>query len=320
MLPSPPPDAAGPGPAQRDSLSRAGVPVTIAPLRSDAAGWARVRTWRLGSGVLVHGAGSAVAVGRARSGDADRTSAHPVTLASVSPGDWAFTQRGVTVTPLPDDHTLILVDHAAPHDFRRHDAGSAASVTFDRRVLDVPATDLPDAARLLRDDATRHDLFRTFLRDLVDVAERSPASLTHLVDATVDRARALIIGAAAHAGRPADSGLIARIRCYIDDHLTDPDLGPHRVAAAHNISVRSLYSLWSGTGTTLGNHIVTRRLKEARKTLVDNGSRHLTIAAIAQRHGFTDVTHFTRRFRDAYGVTPGRLRRSPTEAPGAPSG
>lgn len=234
-----------------------------------------------------------------------------MTLASVSPGDWTFTQRDVTVTPLPDGHTLVLVDHAEPHDFRRRDDGSAVSVTFDRATLDLPAVELPVAARHLRDDGARHDLYRSFLRDLADVAEHSPDSLVELVDATVDLTRALIVGAASRAPGPAaGTGLIDRIRCYVDDHLTEDDLGPDRVAAAHHISVRSLYSLWSGTGTTLGNHIVTRRLEEARKTLADSGSRHLTITAIARRHGFADVTHFTRRFRDAYGVTPGRFRRA----------
>lgn len=44
----------------------------------------------------------------------------------------------------------------------------------------------------------------------------------------------------------------------------------------------------------------------ARADLAD---RHLPIAAVARRWGFKDPTHFTRRFRAAYGVLPSEWRR-----------
>jgi AraC-like DNA-binding protein len=35
----------------------------------------------------------------------------------------------------------------------------------------------------------------------------------------------------------------------------------------------------------------------------------LPVAAVASRCGFTNVTHFARRFRDAYGIPPGEWQR-----------
>ncbi|PZT90924.1 MAG: hypothetical protein DI630_30125 [Gordonia sp. (in: high G+C Gram-positive bacteria)] len=293
--------------ARRSSLRDAGVPVTIRPLPGRDP-WARVRAWDLGCGVvLVDAAGTGVSVGPDPGGGVPR-----LTVASVSPGDWTFTQYGHTVSPVRSDPTLILIDHAAPHDFRRRDVGTAVSITLDSAAVSVPPADLPEAARHLRDDPALHDLLRRSLVDLADVAAHSPSVLPELVDPTVDLVRALILGSLG--SRPDDprTDLLDRIRTYVDAHLGEPDLGPALVAAAHHISVRHLHAVWSDTGTTLGEHISARRLDAAQNTLLDSRNRHLTIVAVAQRHGFVDATHFTRRFRDAYGVTPGRLRRAPS--------
>jgi AraC-like DNA-binding protein len=290
------------------SLPPDGVPVSIRPLPT-AERWARVRTWDLGCAVvLVDGAGTGVSVGRAGGGGVPR-----LTVAAVSPGDWTFTQHGHTVTAVRPEPTLILIDHTAPHDFRRRDEGTAVSITLDHAAVGVPPDCLTDAALHLRDDPALHDLIRRSLDDLVDVATRTPSALAELVDPTVDLVRALILGAARTRPEDPRADLLTRIRRHVDANLGDPDLRPSTIAAAHHISVRHLHSVWSTTGTTLGDHITARRLQGARKMLLDSRSRHLTILTIAQRHGFVDPTHFTRRFREAYGVTPGRLRRAPSQ-------
>ncbi|EME18271.1 helix-turn-helix transcriptional regulator [Rhodococcus triatomae] len=293
---------------QRTSLCPAGVPVSIRPLPG-AERWARVRYWDLGCAVvLVDGAGTGVSVGRDRGAGTPR-----LTVAAVGPGDWSFSQYGYTVTAVRPEPTLILIDHTAPHDFRRRDVGTAVSITLDRAALGVSPADVRDAARHLRDDPALHDLVRRSLVDLVEVATQSPPVLADLVDPAVDLVRALILGAARRRPEDPRAELLSRIRRHVDANLGDPDLRPATVAAAHHISVRHLHSLWSTTGTTLGEHITAQRLERARKMLLDRRNRHLTILTVAQRHGFVDATHFTRRFREAYGVTPGRLRRAPSQ-------
>lgn len=282
--------------------------MSIRPLPT-AEQWARMRSWDLGCSVgLIDGAGTGVAVGRDSSESVPR-----LTVAAVTPGDWTFTQRGHTVTAVGPEPTLILIDHTAPHDFRRRDAGTAVSITLDHAAVGVTPDCLADAALHLRDDPALHDLIRRSLDDLVDVATRTPSALAELVDPAVDLVRALILGAARTRPEDPRAELLARIRRHVDANLGDPELRPSTIAAAQHISVRHLHSVWSTTGTTLGDHIAARRLQEARKMLLDSRSRHLTILTIAQRHGFVDVTHFTRRFREAYGVTPGRLRRAPPQ-------
>ncbi|MGJ6963124.1 helix-turn-helix domain-containing protein [Streptosporangium sp. G11] len=95
-----------------------------------------------------------------------------------------------------------------------------------------------------------------------------------------------------------------RVLAYIRAHLADPDLTPARIAAVHNISLRSLYRLCEEGGLSLEQWIIRRRLDGARRDLTAPEHAHRTIDAIARAWGFTSPAHFTRRFRHAYGTAP----------------
>ncbi|MQA94396.1 MAG: helix-turn-helix domain-containing protein [Streptosporangiales bacterium] len=56
--------------------------------------------------------------------------------------------------------------------------------------------------------------------------------------------------------------------------------------------------------TTVGGWIRHRRLERCRKEMLDPAHRQCPIAAIAVRWGFASAAHFSRAFRDAYGVAP----------------
>src|SRR6185437_1496624 len=107
-----------------------------------------------------------------------------------------------------------------------------------------------------------------------------------------------------------DQNLVTVIKDYIVQHLTDPDLGAERIARAMFISPRQLYKLWETEPRPLGQWILERRLEAARDELTSLRGRHRTIAAIAMRWGFADSTHFSRRFRQAYGMSPREWRHA----------
>ncbi|MFD0853066.1 helix-turn-helix domain-containing protein, partial [Actinomadura adrarensis] len=97
--------------------------------------------------------------------------------------------------------------------------------------------------------------------------------------------------------------LLARVQDYILKNLGDPDLAPESIAAAHNISIRYLHRLFRFEGITVARWIKRRRLEACRRDL----SRALAapnVATIAGRWGFANHSHFSREFRNAYGVSP----------------
>jgi AraC-like DNA-binding protein len=102
--------------------------------------------------------------------------------------------------------------------------------------------------------------------------------------------------------------LLIRAHAFIEEWLGDPELSPDMIAAAHHVSVRYLYRLFEEQGTGVAAWIRHRRLERCRQDLLDPALGHLPVSAIAARHGMRSAPHFSRAFRDAYGVPPGEYR------------
>ncbi|GHB65639.1 hypothetical protein GCM10010377_65540 [Streptomyces viridiviolaceus] len=106
---------------------------------------------------------------------------------------------------------------------------------------------------------------------------------------------------------PPESELLLRIQTYIQQNLADADMSPEAIARAHHISVRYLHKLFQADGTTVGSWIRQRRLDACR---MDLRRRRRTVAAVAQHWGFTSPSHFSRVFRQTYGITPKEWQES----------
>ncbi|MFG2234608.1 helix-turn-helix domain-containing protein [Streptomyces sp. NPDC048723] len=106
-----------------------------------------------------------------------------------------------------------------------------------------------------------------------------------------------------------DSSLVARITAHARRHLTDPDLGPERIAVEHAISKRQLCAVLGRAGIRLEQWLIGERLEAACRLLASPRHAALPVSAVAARCGFTSPSHFTRRFREAYGATPSEWRR-----------
>ncbi|MBH0780814.1 helix-turn-helix domain-containing protein [Nocardia bovistercoris] len=294
--------------ALRTALRRAGLAdsLTVTPLpRSEPR--MRLHNWNLGDGsALLRLESTGIAAARS----APRPGAGPaarMAVAVLSPGDWTLTQHGRTVAAPPEEPALVAVDDAAPFDFRRTCSGTVLALHFDPARLMLPAPTLTRAVRGLRPDNSLYGLVRTFIQQLATVASTSADILPELNTTSMELVRALLTNAAEDAADPpARADPVRAIRRFVDEHLDDPDLCAESIAVAHNISPRQLYKLWSHTGIGLADYIIGRRLDRARDTLRTH--RHLTITAVAHRHGFSDPTHFARRFRAAFAMTPSQWR------------
>src|SRR5271154_169082 len=106
---------------------------------------------------------------------------------------------------------------------------------------------------------------------------------------------------------PLAATLPLRILEYVRNHLYDAELSVEQIAAAHYISVRYLYKVLAERGISLADWIRTHRLEACRQDLAAAGSA-TTIAVVARRHGFSDMSSFSRAFRAEYGVSPSEWR------------
>lgn len=117
----------------------------------------------------------------------------------------------------------------------------------------------------------------------------------------------------------AGNEMLSRIRAYIDRRLMEPDLSPGSIARAHHISVRYLHQLFHNDGTTVGQWVRRRRLDSCRRELSRAHGRRVTVAAVANRWGFSSAAHFSRTFREAYGMTPSQWQARATTGAASPA-
>lgn len=101
---------------------------------------------------------------------------------------------------------------------------------------------------------------------------------------------------------------LAALQSTIDANLSDPGLDTQTVAALAGISVRYASDLLSEQGSSIKRYILQRRLERCRRLLADPSQRHRTITDIALSWGFSDPSHFGRRFKEVYGVSPRDFR------------
>jgi AraC family transcriptional activator of tynA and feaB len=102
--------------------------------------------------------------------------------------------------------------------------------------------------------------------------------------------------------------MLSSIRAAVESKLADPQLDSASVAGAAGVSVRYANDLLAEQDTSLMRLIQARRLARCRYAFEDPNQAHRRVSEIAYGWGFTDMTHFGRRFKKAYGMSPSEYR------------
>lgn len=205
---------------------------------------------------------------------------------------------------------LTCVDLTSPYRFSQpvSHVGYALQVPLEHLALpvDIVQRAAPHLAR-----SPLYDLMSAHLTAVTrDAGQYGEAEVAAGVGrSSIELVRALLLSAADRHPTPAGSStLLTQVRAYVAQHLADPDLGPDSIAAALNVSVRHLYGVSARAGFSIEQWIIDRRLEAARNDLADPAYAKLPVATIARRRGFRSAAHFSRRFRQAYGMTPSEWR------------
>ncbi len=156
-------------------------------------------------------------------------------------------------------------------------------------------------------------LARSFLFNLLragdgltpDTAERMTAVGIDLIAASFAERLAMETPKALHG-----TLTVQRAKAHIAANLGDPELDPSQVAAAVGVSLRHLQTLFREDGRNVAAWIWQRRLETAAQRLSDPACLHLQVGEVAYRCGFVDQAHFSRRFRDRYGLPPRAYRHA----------
>lgn len=102
--------------------------------------------------------------------------------------------------------------------------------------------------------------------------------------------------------------LLWRLKQQIDSRLGDPGLDLDRLARACGTSTRQVSRLFQRDGDSFGRYLLRQRLERCRQALADPDRSGQRIGDLALDHGFNNLAHFSRVFREAFGCTPSEWR------------
>ncbi|WP_148253120.1 helix-turn-helix domain-containing protein [Aidingimonas lacisalsi] len=93
-----------------------------------------------------------------------------------------------------------------------------------------------------------------------------------------------------------------RIQQIVEQHLTAPTLTPDWLCRTAGVSRANLYRLFRNEGGVV-RYIQYRRMAAIRRSLEDP-REYRSIHELALRYGFDSPPHFSRRFKQLYGMSP----------------
>jgi len=125
----------------------------------------------------------------------------------------------------------------------------------------------------------------------------------------------LVAALAENLGSPSlkdDTGTVRRdrIKAYVLENLRDPELNIGKIANRLGLTASTVHRAWEGEADSLTNWIWSMRLQGAEQDLRRLAYHHKTITEIAYHWGFSSSAHFSRAFRQRFGVPPKEARES----------
>jgi AraC-like DNA-binding protein len=290
-----------------EEVARKMIRVDVAR-RSDAPFHSRLRSVRLGAVNFLEAKYSPASYGRSRELLRD---GNDDLLFEISATSSLYVDQS--------DRTLrqgegALVDNARCGYICSATAGTGLIVSLPRKTLLNLVPSAEDVARLptVGGDRLEMVLLRNYLATLLDSRAVGDATLqvagAHVLDLV-----SLALGATGDvAHRATARGLRAAraltVRRSVSAQLRNPRLSSADVAKANAISERYMRQLFADIGTSFSDFLIERRLELAHRLLVSPLHRNRRISEIAFEAGFSDLSHFNRRYRARYGDTPSSVR------------
>lgn len=225
-------------------------------------------------------------------------------------GTSLFEQEGNQITVGPGD--CLAYDVSRPHtitspSLTRHDV-----VIIPKKLLQqrgVPLDRLHAKWTSARTGVARvaHEFMVSTMKE---IGTLSPDNETGVGEALLDMLLLPFCAAASPAGdSSAPAALKNRMKSYICEHLSDPNLNIDRIAASLKCSKRYLHMLFKDEGISISDYIWQARLEKCRRDLETAKVTGKSVTDIAFSWGFSSSSHFCRLFKQKYGVPASAMQR-----------
>lgn len=216
--------------------------------------------------------------------------------AVLSPGDFVLYDTGRPYELLfPDHEHKVVVINITRHELEPHvmNLGELTATT-------VPGSSAAGNLLLMMIDTLMRDIDRLHPSSVLGISEgiRSivAAGLRTLPGANLRQASSL---GAYH---------VTRVKAYMMENLRSPTLSIAGIARAMKLSPDHLSRLFRSEPVPLSRLIWKERLDACRRDLADRRLASRSITDIAFSWGFNDAAHFSRLFREHFGLSPREWR------------
>jgi AraC family transcriptional regulator, positive regulator of tynA and feaB len=208
---------------------------------------------------------------------------------------------------------FFLLDPRRPHTGHFQERSRTISIRMPRHTFEARlGSAAPHTCRALSSRRPVAGLafgFLTMIADRMDAIEGSAAG--PIADQALDLLALALSAEGAGSVTLSSPRTVALtlLKAAIEARLHEPELKPTLAAAAAGISVRYANALLAEEDSCLERYIIGRRLERCRRALEDPAHANRMIGEIAFSWGFSDLSHFNRRFKAKFGCSPGEYRR-----------
>ncbi len=105
------------------------------------------------------------------------------------------------------------------------------------------------------------------------------------------------------------SASMTRLKDFVERNLGDPELDAATVAGGVGMSQRYVNDVMGDEGLSLMRYVWSRRLEKCRRDLSSPLGAGRQITDVAFAWGFSDLSHFSRSFKQRFGCSPRDYRR-----------
>jgi AraC-like DNA-binding protein len=212
---------------------------------------------------------------------------------------------------------FVIYDTTRPYELRFEDSFSQTIYQMPRKLLQqrIGSFDTLTATAFSSDRPLERLAYEFLLGISKTLDHVDPATATRLLDQALDLV-AMAFADRIQQRSPEQSfhrsALLYRLKNYILTHLRDPELSMPRAAAAIGISPRYASDLMAAEQISFRSYVQMQRLERCKRDLSDPAQLARHVSDIAFAWGFNDLAHFSRIFKQRFGVSPRDWREHPT--------
>ncbi|MDB5979907.1 MAG: hypothetical protein JWQ69_922 [Pseudomonas sp.] len=205
---------------------------------------------------------------------------------------------------------LFLYDQTQPFRLEFPPAYRAVMVNIPRPLLEARLNNARRmTAQRVAGTSNLGALTGSMLRQMMQFDDPMQETITsRLSESLLDILSTTFEAQSAHPALPpsADHRLLAQVKRYMLANLEDTTLDLETIARAQHTAPRTLNRMFAAEGTTPIRWLWQQRLTASYQALSERRVASVTEAALS--FGFSDLSHFSRAFKKAFGTSPQDLK------------